>query len=120
MSAKTIVCPFYQCFIETPLATSGFITRHKQNGVPLRVEGKSDAPHAICRIEPKLLHVGMARPFERIHTRTTEAWSERFKQLGMRKQFILYFGRKFIEFTIERRIEVNGPTHVLYYDLRCI
>ena len=111
MSAETLIRLANQCLIETPLFDSGFVTRHKQNSAPSGIEGKSDAPHAICRIEPELLHIGIARPFERIHAWTAETWAKRLEQLGVRKQLILHFIRKLIEFKIEGRIKADMPAH---------
>src|SRR5262245_34102184 len=50
--------------IKRPLGRPALVAGHQQDRLPLRIEGKSDAPDAPRRIKAQLLHIGVLRALE--------------------------------------------------------
>src|SRR3546814_7425817 len=79
------------------VCSSDLVTGHQQDGLPLEIKGKGNPPHAVSRVEPKLLHVGVARPLQRVHPRPAQLWAEGLKKFCLRKELVLHLGRQRIE-----------------------
>src|SRR3546814_7459445 len=69
--------------------TTLFRSRHKQNCLPFRVEGKGGAPFAIGGQETHLLHIGVFGPVERVHIWPTKEGAIVGKQLRDSEEFRL-------------------------------
>lgn len=51
--------------------------------VAFRVEREGDAPYAFCRVKAQLLHIRVARTFERIDAGPAELRAKLLQQQGM-------------------------------------
>src|ERR1043166_4118029 len=100
-----------QALVETVLAHSRLVAGHKQDGVAVRIEGKSHAPDAARCIETKLLQVGVSGALERIAVRPPKPWAVLPKQLCARKQLILHGRFEGGELALELVFEADDPWH---------
>ncbi len=125
MSVETPVGLVDKSVVEAPFADTGFVARRKQDGLASRVEGEGHAPYAIRRVEPKFLHIGVARSVQRVHPWAPKRRAEFFKQPCLGKQLVLDHGRQFIEFRVEGLIDADHPAHSAtmprkIYAVKCI
>jgi hypothetical protein len=79
-----------QSLVEPFFAHVRLITTTKDDRLTGWVKGKREAPDSVGGVEAELLHVGVLRTVERVHARSTELWSELFKQFDLSQQLILY------------------------------
>ena len=83
MLIKSFVGLCYELAIKPLLAAARLVSSDQKNGIAFTVEREGDAPHAICRIKAQLLHIGVARTFERIDARPAELRAKLLQQQGM-------------------------------------
>jgi hypothetical protein len=70
MGVKPIVRFGYQLFIETLLASAGFVAGNKEDGLALGVESESDAPLTVCGTQAQFFHIRVTGIVQRI-----DAWT---------------------------------------------
>jgi hypothetical protein len=56
-----------ELLIKASLTQPGLIARDEQNAPSARIESECHSPDSTRGIKPKLLHVGVFRPFQRVH-----------------------------------------------------
>src|SRR5215207_7032740 len=112
MRGKTFVGLCDQPLIEALLTHSRLVAGDHQNTVPARIESKSHSPDSPHRIESKLLHVGVLRPLQRVHIRTSELRPVFCKKPGDRQQFVLNFLLESQELLFEFIFKANDPEHL--------
>jgi len=88
MGVEAPVCLLNQFPVKSLLIRAGFVSDDQQDCRALRVEGKGNPPRTIRGVEPKLLHVGMLRPVQRIGMGTAELRSEVLEQLAQRRKLV--------------------------------
>src|SRR5690606_6144789 len=98
-----------QSFVEAPLATSGLVSGDQQNCLPFRVESKSHSPDTALRVEPKLLHIGVDRTFQRIDAGAPKDRTELLKPTQLRQQFVLNLAAELVELRLEQSVESYRP-----------
>ena len=111
MPVEPIVRFLDQLPVKTPFANAGLITSHKQDGSPFGIESKCDSPHPFVCIEAKLLHVGVARPFQCVHARAAQSRAENLQHPCLGKQLVLNQCGQCIKLRVEGRIEKDLPPH---------
>jgi len=109
MGVEAPVCLLNQFPVKSLLIRAGFVSADQQDCRALRVEGKGNPPRTIRGVEPKLLHVGMLRPVQRIGMGTAELRSEVLEQLAQRRKLVLRGFRQFCELRIELRMQKYRP-----------
>jgi hypothetical protein len=64
---KSFVSLCCELAIKSLLAAARLVSRDPKDRVAFRVEREGDAPDAVCRVKARLLHIRVARTFERIN-----------------------------------------------------
>src|SRR5262245_1907820 len=100
--------------IKRPLGRPTLVAGHQQDRLPLRIEGKSDAPDAPRRIEAQLLHIGVLRALECIDTRPAGRWAELLDNACLCQQFDADLGRQRQNFEFEFRCKLDRPHSNIY------
>jgi hypothetical protein len=85
MIVETLIGPGNELSVETPFVYARLVSTNHEDCFAFRVEGKGNTPNPVGRMETQLLHVGVARPFQRIGARTAEPWPEFLQQAGVRQ-----------------------------------
>jgi len=65
------------------LLAARFVSRDQKDRVAFRVEREGDAPDTVCRVKTQLLHIRVARTFERIDAGSPELRTKLLQQQGM-------------------------------------
>ena len=112
MSVEPRVRLGYKASVKSPFAAAGFVSGNEENGFSVGVEGERDAPDAIIRIAPQLLHVRVFRTFEGIGMRPSELRTKVFEQSSFRGNGGFGLPRQRIEFDFESRMKLDRPTHI--------
>ncbi len=81
--------------------------------MPARVKCEGHTPDPIVGVEAQLLHLGVPRTFQRVHSRTTGGGTEALNDLRLREQLILHRRRQHIEFRLELLGELHDPVHCM-------
>ncbi len=102
----------YKLSVKAPFASPGFVSANQENGFSVGVEGERDAPDAIIRIAPQLLHVRVFRTFERIGMRPSELRTKFFEQSSFRGNGCFGLPRQRIEFGFKSRMKFDCPAHI--------
>ena len=113
MGVKPVVRPCDELFVEPRLAAAGFIAREKENGLTLRVEGKSHAPFAVRRTETQFLHIRVTGIVQRIDARPSQLRPESLEEPGMGKNLGTHGRRQFLELWFKLVTDFNIPSHRL-------
>jgi hypothetical protein len=66
------------------VAAVRLVSRDQKDRVAFRVECEGDAPDTVCRVKGQLLHIRVARTFERIGAGPAELRASLLQQQGMR------------------------------------
>ena len=90
MPAVTFIGLGDQPLVKPLLAAASLVAAGEQDCSPLGVESKSDAPLTICRLEAKLLHVGVVGAFQRVDMRPARCRAEFFDEDELGEAFILH------------------------------
>ena len=98
--------------VKTPFASAGFVSANEENGFSAGVKGECDAPDAIIRIAPQLLHVRVFRTFEGIGMRPSELRTKLFEQSSFRSYGCFDLPRQRIELRFKSRMKLDRPIHV--------
>ena len=111
MGGTAPVCSRNQSPIEPGLAPPRLVSATQDDAPPHRVERERESPDTACRIEAEFLHVGVARPVQRIDPRPAQVWTEYFEHGHMCEQFILHCFGDGLAFRHALRMELNVPRH---------
>lgn len=98
--------------IESLFAPTGFVASREQNRGPAGIEGESHPPFSSGRGEAQLLHVGVARAFERIHSGPAQLRAEALENEGQGKYLRPDVLVERIEFGIELIGKRDCPWHI--------
>lgn len=98
--------------VKAPFASAGFVPANEESGFSVGVEGERDAPDAIIRIAPQLLHVRVFRTFEGIGMRSSELRTKLLEQSSFRGNGCFGLPRQRIEFGFKSRMKLDCPTHM--------
>jgi hypothetical protein len=101
MSSKTPVSFGNERLVEPLLCNPSFVTGDKEDAHSIRIECKRDTPYSISRIEPKLLHIGMLRPIERVDMRPPQKRTDFLQNQRCRDQRVLDHLRQRRQFWLE-------------------
>ena len=111
MCVETLIGLPDQLAIEPFLAATRFIACYEQDCFPFCIEGKGYSPLPISSAEAQLLHIRMAGAGERIHTGTTQLWSELLQQARQCQDFRLHIFVQLEEFRFKLIADFNDPAH---------
>src|SRR5271166_547423 len=98
-----------QIVVKAALRNPVFVSRHQQDGLALRIKGKSNTPYASIGIKAQLLHVGVARTLQRIDLRSSKERSLLAKVDGQGNQFFLNDFRQAPVLRDKLLVEYNLP-----------
>jgi len=112
MIVEALLGPGDKLSVKAPFASAGFVSANEENGFSVGVEGERDAPGAIIRIAPQLLHVRVFRTFKSIGMRSSKLWTKLFEQSGFRGNGGFGLPRQRIKFGVKSRVKLDRPTHV--------
>jgi len=80
---KSFVGLGYELAIKSLLAAARLVSRDQKDRVAFRVEREGDAPDTVRRVKAQLLHICVARTFERIDAGPAELRAKLLQQQGM-------------------------------------
>ena len=112
MIDEALLGPGDKLSVKAPFASAGFVSANEENGFSVGVEGERDAPNAIIRIAPQLLHVRVLRTYEGIGMRSSELRTKLFEQSSFRGNGCFGLPRQHVEFGFKIRMELDCPTHI--------
>jgi hypothetical protein len=107
-----------QPLVEAILAAARFVSGNKQYGLPGRIEGECYAPNATGGLESKLFQIGVFRPLQGIHLRTSKLRSIDFEKLDASENRILNRFVEKQELLLELVRQPNDSRH--QYSLKAI
>ena len=77
--------------------------------MPFRIEGKSNTPNTIRRIEAQFLQIGVSRPAKGVYSRTAKHGPKVSQQSRLSEQFIRHRRRQSIELWLELLVKNDDP-----------
>ena len=83
MLIKSFVGLCYELAIKSLVAAARLVSRDQKDRVALRVEREGDAPDTVCCVKAQLLHIRVARTFDRIDAGPAELRAKLLQQQGM-------------------------------------
>ncbi len=109
-----------QAFVKPALIRAAFVAPNQQNGLSLGIKRECHSPDLAVPREAQLLHMGVARSFERIDRGTSQVRTEFGQQPGVRQQFVLQILFQGAELRVKGVMKENGPSHAGNYGLDAI
>jgi hypothetical protein len=90
MIGKSLIRLADQRSVKRPLRNAGLVSRDKQNGFALRVEGIGNAPNALVGLEAQLFHVCVIRAIQSVGPRTFQVRTEHGQKLNHCRELVLH------------------------------
>ncbi len=109
-----------QAFVKPALIGAAFVAPNQQDGLSLGIKCECHPPDLTVPREAQLLHIGVARPFERIDRGASQVRTEFGQQPGVRQQFVLQIFFQVAELRVKGVMKENGSSHASNYGFNAI
>ena len=98
-----------QSFVRPSLVSGAFVATHQQDGLPLGVKGKSQAPDFAAQVKLQFFHIGVSRSLQGVDRWSAQIGPKLRKQFGVRQNFILQALRQRGQLVVEIRVKYDIP-----------